>query len=257
MAKVVQLFNKFGFEALSKRAAGYLYRRTIRKLLPTIAEVKYSGIPISRERKFGDAKVPAFLVPHPLEDIADYEQTLIDALRSQVRIGDRVTIVGGGEGVTAVVAAKAVGEKGSVVCFEGNSWNVRKVKATAARNKMSNRLTVTHAVVGEAIAVYGVPDQFSTLVISPAELPECDILELDCEGAESLILRNMTIRPRVIAVETHGVHGAPTTMVKGLLEKSGYGVEEWGIAEPGKSEECEANDIRILVGKRNQPAFAG
>ena len=52
---------------------------------------------------------------------------------------------------------------------------------------MSSRLTVKHAVVGEAIAVYGVRDQFSTLVVSPAELPECDILELDCEGAESLI----------------------------------------------------------------------
>jgi hypothetical protein len=56
-----------------------LYRRTIRKLLPTLAEVKCSGIPISREMKFGDAKRPDFLVPHPVEDIADYEQTLIDA----------------------------------------------------------------------------------------------------------------------------------------------------------------------------------
>jgi len=56
-------------------------------------------------------------------------------LRSQVRIGDRVTIVGGGEGVTAVVAAKAVGEKGSVVCNEGNSWNVHKINATAAEIK--------------------------------------------------------------------------------------------------------------------------
>ena len=191
------------------------------------------------------------MVPYPLEDIADYEQTLIDALRSQVRIGDRVTIGGGGEGVTAVVAAKAVGEKGSVVRFEGNRRNVRKVKATVARNKMSNRLTVKHAVVGEAIAVYGVRDQFSTLVISPAELPECDILELDCEGAESLILRNMTIRPRVVAVETHGVYGAPTRVVKELLENLDYAVEQWGIAEPRVPEECEANDIRIFVGKRN------
>ena len=70
-----------------------MYRRTIRKLLPTIAEVKYSGIPISRERKFGDAKLPVFLIPHPLDDIADYEQTLLGALQSEVRVGDRVTIV--------------------------------------------------------------------------------------------------------------------------------------------------------------------
>jgi hypothetical protein len=96
MAEVVQLLRNSDFEALSKRIAGYLYRRTIRNLLPTIAEVKYSGIPISRERKFGDAKMPAFLIPHPLEDIAGYEQTLIRALQSEIRIGDRVTVVGGG-----------------------------------------------------------------------------------------------------------------------------------------------------------------
>jgi hypothetical protein len=256
MSKVVQLLKTSSFDALTKRTAGYLYRRTIRKLLPTVAAVRYSGIPISRERKFGDAKVPDFLIPHPLEDIADYEKTLIDALRAQVRIGDRVIIVGGGEGVTAVVAAEAVGDKGSVVCFEGNSWNVRKVKATAARNKVSNRLTVKHAVVGEAIAVYGVPDQLSTLVVSPTELPECDVLELDCEGAEILILRNMTIRPRVIAVETHGVHGAPTRTVKALLEKLNYAVQECGLAEPRVSEECEANDIQILIGKRDQAELA-
>ena len=46
-------------------------------------------------------------------------------------------------------------------------------------------------------------------------------------------------------------NGAPTRVVKELLEKLDYAVEEWGIAEPRVSEECEANDIRILVGKRN------
>jgi hypothetical protein len=253
MAKLVQLITNSTLESFSKRVAGYLYRRTVRKLLPTIAEVKYAGIPISRERKFGDAALPDFLLPNPLEDIEDYERTLIDALRSHVRLGDRVVIVGGGEGVTAVVAATAVGDAGSVVCIEGSGWSVSKVKATAARNKMSNRLTVQHAVVGEAIAVYGVLDQHARLVVSPKELPECDILELDCEGAERVILANMVIRPRVIAVETHGVYGAPSRMVKEILERLDYVVEEWGLAEPWLSEECESNDIRILVGKRNQP----
>lgn len=251
MAQVVQLLKNSDFEALSKRIAGYLYRRTIRKLLPTIAEVKYSGIPISRERKFGDTKMPVFLVPHPLEDIEGYEQTLIGALQSEIRVGDRVTVVGGGEGVTAVVAAQAVGETGSVVCFEGSGWGVRKVMATGIRNKVSRRLTVKHAVVGKAMNVYGDPGQLSTLVVAPAELPESDVLELDCEGAEIVILRNMTIRPRVIAVETHGFYGAPTVVVKELLEELDYTVEEWGIAEPRLSEICETNDIRVLLGKRN------
>jgi hypothetical protein len=251
MMEVVQPLKNFDFDALMKRIAGYLYRRTIRKLLPTIAEVKYSGISISRERKFGDSRMPAFLVPHPLEDIAGYEQTLIGALQSEIRVGDRVTVVGGGEGVTAVIAAQAVGETGSVVCFEGSGWGVRKVKGTAVRNKMSRRLTVKHAVVGEAIDVYGDAGQLATLVVAPAELPESDVLELDCEGAEIVILQNMTIRPRVIAVETHGFRGAPTGVVKALLEELGYAVQDLGIAEPRFSEICETNDIRILLGKRN------
>ena len=36
------------------------------------------------------------------------------------------------------------------------------------------------------------------------------MLELDCEGAEVEILRELTIQPRVILVETHVLYGAPT-----------------------------------------------
>lgn len=250
MVKIVDILNKSGFDGLSKRVAGYLYRTTIRRFLPTVAEVKYSGVRISRERKLGDGKLPGFLIPYPLEDIEGYEQTLISALRSQIRPGDKVTIVGGGEGVTAVVAAKAAGDTGSVVCFEGSSWGVHKTKTTASRNGVSKRLRVEHAVVGEAIHVYGGADGSSVRIVSPAKLPECDILELDCEGAEITILRNMTIRPRAIAVETHGVYGAPTRMVKEVLEGLDYAVQECGAAEPRALEDCEANDIRVLVGKR-------
>jgi hypothetical protein len=32
----------------------------------------------------------------------------------------------------------------------------------------------------------------------------------------------MAIRPRVIAFESHGVHGAPTSMVKELLEREAW-----------------------------------
>jgi hypothetical protein len=248
--KSIQIFKNSGFAGLSKRTAGYLYRRTIRQFLPTLSEVKYAGIPISRERKLGDLQVPDFLIPHPLEDIQDYEQTLIAALGSQVRVGDKVIIVGGGEGVTAVVAAKAVGERGSVVCFEGSKWGVGKIKATAARNKVSKRLSVKHAIVGEAISVYGVPEDHSTLVVAPADLPDCDILELDCEGAEIIILRNMRIRPRAIAVESHGVFGAPSKLVREILEKLGYSVEDCGVAEPRDPEGCEARDIRVLLATR-------
>jgi hypothetical protein len=77
---------------------------------------------------------------------------------------------------------------------------------------MSNRLTVKHAVVGSAIAVYGVPDQLSTLVVFPGGIARMRYPGLDCEGAESLILRIMGIRPRVIAVETHGGYARKTAL---------------------------------------------
>lgn len=82
-------------------------------------------------------------------------------------------------------------------------------------------------MVGEAINVYGDPDQLSTLVVAPAALPACDILELDCGGAEMVILRNMTIRPRVIAVEAHGLYGAPTVAVKELLGNWAIPSKNW------------------------------
>jgi hypothetical protein len=251
VVRALTVLNVYGLDGLAKRMSGYLYRRTVRRILPTIAEVKYSGVPISRERKFGDAKLPNFLIPYPLEDIDNYEQTLILALQSEILPGDKVTIVGGGEGVTAVIAAKAVGETGSVVCFEGSNWGVRKIKATASRNNVSKRLSVEHAVVGKAINVYGGADSRSVRTVRPEDLPECDILELDCEGAEITILRNMIIRPRIIAVETHGVYGAPTQMVKELLEGLDYEVRDCGVAEPRIVADCEANDIRVLLGRRN------
>jgi hypothetical protein len=247
--KSIQLLKNYGFSELSRRTARYVYVRIIREFLPTLSEVKYAGIPISRERKLGDSVVPAFLLPHPLEDIEEYEQTLIAALHSEVRVGDKVTIVGGGEGVTAVVATKAVGETGAVVCYEGSKWCVQKVKATAARNKVSKRLTVKHAIVGEAISVYGAREDHATRVVTPADLPECDVLALDCEGAETTILRNMKLRPRAIAVESHGIYGAPSKMVRELLEKLDYAVEDLGVAEPRDPQGCDAKDIRVLLGR--------
>jgi hypothetical protein len=61
---------------------------------------------------------------------------------------------------------------------------------------------VQHAVVGEAISVYGERDGHSPRILPPGELPKTDVLEVDCEGAEIGILRNMTIRPPPIAGET-------------------------------------------------------
>jgi hypothetical protein len=72
---------------------------------------------------------------------------------------------------------------------------------------------------------------------------------MDCEGAEVEVLREMTIKPRIVLVETHGVFGAPTNLVASLLEKRGYVVSDRGLAEPRLAELHTKYDIRVLIGK--------
>jgi hypothetical protein len=100
-------------------------------------------------------------------------------------------------------------------------------------------------VVGKAISVYGVG---LGSIVPANKLPECDVLELDCEGAELDILRSMTISPRVILVETHGLYGSSSQEVDRQLTSLGYKTSNLGVAEPRVSKFCEDNDIYVLSG---------
>ena len=179
-------------------------------------------------------------------DEPDYEATLVAGLSETIRPGDSVVVVGGGLGVTAVVAALRTGPSGTVQCFEGSKQYVRLVQQTAARNRITN-INVHHAVVAKLILVYGSGSDLGP-VLPPSQLPPCDVLQLDCEGAEVEILRELTIQPRVILVETHGVFGAPTELVASLLEKRGYVVSDRGVAEARYTEYCIKTDTRVLLG---------
>jgi hypothetical protein len=72
---------------------------------------------------------------------------------------------------------------------------------------------------------------------------------MDCEGTEVDILRDMTIRPRAMLVETHGIFGAPTHLVASLLEERGYSVTDRGVAETHWTDFCNKHDIRVLSAK--------
>jgi hypothetical protein len=238
---------EYGTSDFLKRALGYCYRRTVRRLMPVVGPVRYSGIAISRNKRLGDDFLPRFLPPHNVADIHDYEGALARGISAHVKAGDKVVIVGGGEGVTVALAAKAAGDSGSVTCFEGSKTYVEKSIETANRNDIADRVKIVHAIVGENISVYGEDEDLATSLIGPGNLPECNVLELDCEGAETKILSQMTMRPKVVLVETHGLHGAPTHQVRELLEARGYEVEDLGWAEPSRLDDCEQNDIRVLA----------
>lgn len=84
--------------------------------------------------------------------------------------------------------------------------------------------------------------------LSASQLPPCDVLQMDCEGAEVGLLREMIIQPRVILVETHGVFGAPTKLVASLLEQRGYAVADRRVAEPRIAEHCTKHNVGVLLG---------
>lgn len=152
---------------------------------------------------------------------SEYESALSLGLRKYATAGDDVTIVGGGRGVTAVVASDQVGDGGFVTVYEAALEKVTLVRETLELNN-ANNVTVREAAVGDPLRVWG--PESSEDVMSPGDLSECDVLELDCEGAEVEILSSLAIRPEAIIVETHGVEDPLNNAVTDLLDKLGYSV---------------------------------
>lgn len=220
--------------------------------MPVLSPVRYAGVFVALDRRFGDGWVP--LLVDQMRDRPDYEGALVNGLRQHVRPGDRVVVVGGGWGVTAAIAAIQSGVDGAVTCFEGSAERATAVRLAASRNAVQDRVAVRHAIVGEAIHVYDTSVQAK--IIQSKDLPECDVLQLDCEGAERSILSDLVARPRVVITETHGLYGSPTKEVAFVLSQMGYSIEDCGPAEPG-SLFCVENDIRVLIAvKKDEVSLA-
>jgi predicted RNA methylase len=180
-------------------------------------------------------------VPHypELTDSPSYEFAEIDALRTYAKRGDTVVIVGAGRGITPTVAATAISSEGRVIAYEASTERVSHAQRTVRHNEVSERVSIYHKIVAKAESVRGEIDTAPT--VPPDQLPDCDFLELDCEGAEELILEEMTISPRVISVETHENEGVSHSNVLTLLEHKGYRV----VNETDKTDEYDG--IRHLV----------
>lgn len=247
--KITRIRREHGLGALATRAAFSLYRRSLRRLLPDRGYVMYAGLPVGRARKAGDAGPLRRFLPPDLRDNPIYEHALMRGLRATVRPGDRVAVIGGGEGITAAHAALLAGERGSVLCYEGDGAGIGAVMRTARANGVAERMRCVHAVVGDNLGVFGT--DLASTVMRPDELAECDVLEMDCEGSEVRILREMAIRPRAVVVETHGFAGAPTALTMAILRERGYHVEDLGLAEP--KEACIGRDEHVVLARLPAP----
>ena len=155
--------------------------------------------------------------------------------------GEHVCIIGGGFGVTTVHAAREVGREGSVTVFEGGQI-ASEVRQVARWNDVDDVVTVEEAIVGDSTALYqGMADDAE--VIDPADLPTCDVLEMDCEGSELGILQGMQIRPRVLIVELHPtMYDAPNAAPVELIEQMGYEMTYWSTQAGERMSEEEFHD---------------
>ena len=84
-------------------------------------------------------------------------------------------------------------------------------------------------------------DSGNASLLAPSELRDCEVLVLDCEGAERDILNQRDLnRPRVIIVETHSYLGSPEDVIEDLLRDAGYQVVTREV-------EHEAKGVSILT----------
>jgi len=172
----------------------------------------------------------------------DYEAALLDGIERAVAPGERVCIVGGGAGVSAVVAAQAGAS--TIIVYEASVVQAGIIRETAHLNEVDKQIVVSHARVGAIRHSYGMvgePD-----VIAPADLPACDVLVLDCEGAEQDILSALSTQPRALVVETHGCFGSPTQEIHRLIEGGSY-----GYLVVSKERVNRDKDISVLVAVRD------
>lgn len=187
----------------------FVYNAAIRPVLPQKTSV-YNGVALENGARLLDREY----------NNPGYKEVNVGELRKSVQTGEKVVVVGGGHGVTSVVAARHVGESGEVTTYEGSEEKVEEVRRTLSLNQMEERCDVRHVVVGQVSNLAG--SMGDANVIDPSEIEDCDVLEMDCEGGEMDIIPKLTVRPRRIIVETHPQFDSETEDVVSLLHNQGY-----------------------------------
>lgn len=203
--------------------------------------------PVPHTRVLNGVAVPGTEFDADVDSYPEHENAVVRALRRHVRRGDTVVVVGGGWGATTVVAARMTHFEGDVTVYEPSSRMRGVLQRTIRANSVDDVVTVEHAAVGsvsdssERIFGLGEPD-----VVSPADIPTCNVLDLDCEGAELEILQELDFRPRLITVEAHPHLGCPHDEIESQLDRLGYDVVD---REPIERDD----DIVNYVAMRESP----
>ncbi len=247
-SRALEIYSEKGLQKLLFRTSSYLrykfgskYQKIIESVIPSWAKktkiIELNGVNVPIDVSLFYNILPYYRPSHPIEDQLDYEYTEVEAIRKYSKNCNDVVIIGGGLGVTAVVAAKETG--GNVTVYEQSKYIYDILKKTIKINECGDQITVINRAVAETAGsnlTHNSPS--NNKYISPTELPDADMYELDCEGAETKILSQMTTRPRIILVETHENHD----YVEDILIEMGYKIVE--IIDNGKNQHDGCTHIR-------------
>lgn len=244
ISRVVNSIRKNGFTTFLRIAINHVYNDVVRPRLPrTDTTIHYNDVEV-RPFRVGDHLVPIQAPPnqggHP--NPPEYEAELITQIERHVTDTDTVAVIGGGLGVSSVTAGRQA-TLGHVHTYEAGAEMSRILAETVSRNNVEDRTTVHHAIVATAERTEGQTRDAN--YVPTGELPDCDVLVMDCEGAETTILPQLDPEPRCIIVETHGNRSTVETQ----LEEQGYSVESAAIAErPPLEETLRDNGVYVLTG---------
>lgn len=230
----IDRLKKDGFIGLIRTTRFFLadllkrkYTTHLRSLRPITRYAERNGVvmppDVAEPRRMFDELIPFSIIE---TDTKNSEGGEVASHKNQTRAGDTVVTIGGGYGITTVNAARECGPDGRVIVFEGSRKCVDIINRVAELNDVGERVEVRHAIVGPEINVYNEGESVAPDFVDPRDIPDCDVLEMDCEGAEIEILERMEIRPRVIIVEVHPGRNPDSLNVISQLNKMGYRIED-------------------------------
>lgn len=236
-------FREEGFRTTFRQALEYVYNRYLRTYVPTTRPMLLNGVQVGK-------RVPATDFWLPFDTIGvdeEYKGPNVRGIRESVNPGDNVAIIGGGLGVTVVVACEEAGSKGIVDVYEASKKRTNQIKETKQMN--SSSFNIHHASVGPiqfTPAELGNPQE-----LDPGDLPAYDVMELDCEGAETDIIPALDPQPQVIIVETHGFRGSPSAVTESQLRGNGY-VIEWKRPVDNGPAYAQEQDAYVIKARKSE-----
>lgn len=207
--RILRKYRSDGLVALLSALVYFGTRETIAVLL-----TRLFGTPKQRIGMYNGVAVRNVHLLHDTDEF-EHETQLMQSIRDFLSTGDEVVLIGAGTGASTVCAARQVGPEGTVTAFEAAENAVSKCRETIRLNRVNTIAECRHAVVETPIYLLGSANRAEQL--SATDLPDCDALVMDCEGAEKAILEGLSDLPDVIIVETHVQFDSSSEQIREIL----------------------------------------